>query len=187
MRNRILALASLFAASAASAQDIGAFGNWSVQAGLTNVMNSAVKSASKGNGREGTSPTLLTYQRDPEVSRKAELALIGIVEKSNPAVVGQLKKTLRENDIIGMFDRDMRPFSLSSEGLADVFAAFIVASWMIANQTGIPEAKAVTAVRNNTATGMSDAIGRLDPKQRQMIAEIVVYQTMFSIGARTAA
>jgi len=187
MRRFLVPLTLILASTMVSAQDIGAFGNWSVQAGLTNVMTDAVKSASKGSGRSTHTNDSLTYTPDPEVSRSAESALIGLTQKSNPAAVGRLKKSLREHDIIAMFDRDMRPFDLSSDNLADVFTAFIVSNWMIANRADIPRKNAVAAVRNNIANGMGHAIGRLEERQRQMIAEILVYQTMFSIGARTAA
>ena len=187
MRHLVVSLTLVLASAPASAQDIGAFGNWSVQAGLTNVMTDAVKSAGKGGNRATHSKESLTYARDPEVSRSAKSALIGLTQKANPAAVGRLKQSLGEHDIIAMFDRDMRPFGLSSDDLADVFAAFIITNWMIANRADIPRKNAVNAVRNNIANGMGHAIGRLEDKQKQMIAEILVYQTMFSIGARTAA
>ena len=170
-----------------NAQDVAVFGNWSVQAGLTNVMTSAVKSAGKGGGQPSASDKGLGYVPDPEVSRKAEMAVIALTQKSNPSAVEKLKQTLRANDIVSMFDQDMAPFDLSSNDLPDVFTAFIVANWMIANKAEIPAVSAVSAVRNNIANGMGNAISRLDDEQRQMIAEVLVYQTMFSIGARTAA
>ena len=187
MRHVLVSLTLVLASAMASAQDIGAFGNWSVQAGLTNVMTDAVKSAGEGGSRATYSNESLTYAPDAEVSQSAKSALIGLTQNANPAAVERLKQSLREHDIITMFDRDMRPFGLSSNNLADVFAAFIITNWMIANRADIPQKNAVTSVRNNIANGMGHAIGRLEDKQKQMIAEILVYQTMFSIGARTAA
>ena len=162
------------------------FGNLNVNAGLTRVMNDATRAASKkapdGSYRDGAK-----YRTTSNNTKQNRQALVTLVKKSNPDAVPELERVLAENDIIEMFSKDMAPYGLDVGNVADAVTAFLVANWMIANQADNPSPSNVAAVRGNIAHAMGPSMEQLDNRQRQFLAELLIYQTMFAIGARTAA
>ncbi len=177
---------SLSSASASAQLSVEHFGNLNVNAGLTRVMNDATLAAAKKapgkNDYDGGS-----YRSRSKTADKTRLAVVELVRKSDPAAANRLTEILEKDDIVAMFSKDMAPYGLAAGNVADAVTAFLVANWMIANQAGDPDPAQVRAVRTNIAHAMGPSFAQLENEQRQFFAELLIYQTMFAIGARTAA
>lgn len=186
IRKSLAVLFTFVLSGPATAQmSIGHFGQINVQSGLSATMNSAVRSAAgQGGSSQGQS---VTYSRDPEGTELLERAIVASVKMSDESAASELEKILNENDIVAMFDRDLAPFDLKSNRMEDVITAFMVTGWMLVNEAEIPTPDQVDAVRQKVREGTGQETRALSNNNRQVMAELMIYQTMFMIGARTEA
>lgn len=186
----VLVLAGLSTTEAALAQlSVGHFGQMNVNAGLTQVMNAATLAAARQAKGKATDADLgaLRYRPTAKTSNTTKRALIALVGKKDKAAAKQLSEVLDSQDVIAMFGRDMAPYGLQLGNVGDALTAYLVANWMIINQTDLPKKEMVVAVKRNISGAMGASLGKLTNEQRQTFSELLIYQTMFAIGSRTTA
>lgn len=185
-----LAFVGFVASPSALAQlSVGYFGQMNVNAGLTATMNAATLAAAKRSRRAAAEADqgALRYRPSAKTSENTQRALIALVEKNDQNAAKQLADVLASRDIIAMFPRDMKPYGLKPDNVADALTAYPVGNWMIINQAEVPQKEKVTAVQNNISHAMDSKFNALTNEQRQTLSELLIYQTMFAIGSRTAA
>ncbi len=131
----------------------------------------------------------LTYTPDPLVSKRVKQKFTTAVQKADPAKAGHIAAVMASNNVLVDFDRDMAPYGLRSNNVADAMSAYWITMWMIAHQKAAPTRKRVAAVRSQVATNLLDnaMLAKASPRQRQEVAEGLVYETMFALGQRADA
>lgn len=110
--------------------------------------------------------------------------LKAIAASTNDKAAAGLGQYYARNPVRSVFERTVRPYGLGSADLADVTAGYLVAMWMTANDTGLPNAAQVKVVRDQVRAG---AGAGTSPAQRQRIAEILMYQTVTLLNVRETA
>ncbi len=130
----------------------------------------------------------LTLAHDPAVSAQARRAFIGgLASSSGQAVAGEADRLF--GDVTTTFTRMVMPYGLRSDDFADVMTAYMIVMWMSVNQqTTLPQRSQVQAVRSQMRDSFASAAGNVgDARQRQLMAEAVMYQTCMAVAIREQA
>ena len=157
----------------------------------TMTLNSAVEAAARNATSRSSSPAntnlslqALRFQSSTAVSQRVRNAFIEALQKANPQSAGEIKYNLQQQDVIGDFARDMAPYGLRADDLADTMTAYWLTMWIIANQEQIPPVNQVQAVQNQVRTVMlqNPNLVQATEATRQEIAEVTIYETMIALG-----
>ncbi len=163
----------------------------SINFAITTSLNSAVKAAANNATSRSSSPTnpnlslqALRFQPSTAVSNKVRNAFIAALQKANPQSAAEIESKLQQQDVIGDFARDMAPYGLRADDIADTLTAYWLTMWMIANQEQIPPVEKVQAVQTQVRTVIlqNDNVINATEAARQEIAEITIYETMIALG-----
>jgi len=129
--------------------------------------------------------TNFAVAHDPAVSAQARKAFLAdIVRSSGQTVADQVDQQF--GDIQTTFSRAVTPYGLRTDDFADVMTAYMVMIWLAANrQVELPQAAQVQGVKQQLHAALSGKLG--DPRQRQLLAETMMYQTCIMIVVREQA
>jgi len=122
----------------------------------------------------------VTYARDPEVSRRVKDSVLARWKQSNPGKDAALEQVFARYDFPAEFRQITASFGIDPGNLADVAAAYLVASWALFHKVNTIDKAAVVAARDQLRGALSsnDAIRKLSPAQKQIMAETMMYQTV---------
>ena len=140
----------------------------------------------------------------PSRSDSGDLRADGFHVPDDPAVSAQVRETFLANtrqskgeeytdeldhllgDVRTTFSRMTSPYGLRADDFADVMAAYTVVLWMSANrETRLPQVSQVRGVRQQMRAALA---GRSDDaRQRQSLAETIMYQTCMLVAMREQA
>ncbi len=157
----------------------------------TMTLNSAVKAAANNATSRSSSPAnpnlsvqALSFQPSTAVSNKVRNAFIEALQKANPQSAAEIESKLRQQDVIGDFARDMAPYGLRADDVADTLTAYWLTMWIIANQEPIPNVDKVQAVQKQVRTVIlqNNSVVQATDAARQEIAEVTIYETMIALG-----
>jgi len=132
--------------------------------------------------------SVLTIAHDPAVSAQARRTFIGgLASSSGQAVATEADRLF--GDVTTTFTRMLTPYGLRSDDFADVMTAYMIVMWMSVNQqTTLPQRSQVQAVRSQMRDSFASAAGNIgDARQRQLMAEAVMYQTCMAVAIREQA
>jgi hypothetical protein len=127
----------------------------------------------------------LTIAHDPRVSGELRNEVFSNIERATSAdTARKVDQTL--GDIQTTFSRAVSPYGLHNDDFADVMAAYLVVMWMAANErTALPNVAQVQAVRAQMQRLYSNgAQPPIEIRQRQLVAETLMYETCLAIGTR---
>lgn len=149
----------------------------------TTSLNAAVKRSGRDAGSR-RSTRALRFQPDPGVSKQVKSSVIQSLYELDDAVGRRAERVIRQQDVIADFRRDMQPYGLKPNNLADAMTAYWATMWMISNQAPVPTAKAVRAARAQLAEALlsNHELVRSGDDVKQTIAESLVYETMLALG-----
>ena len=131
------------------------------------------------------SPVSLVVGHDPNVSNELRGEVLSNIEHAAGADAAR-KIDRMLGDIQGTFAHAVSPYGLRNSDFGDVMSAYLVVMWMAANeQTALPPVSQVQGVRaqmrNLYSTGAQPPA---DARQRQLVAEALMYETCLAIGTR---
>ena len=159
-------------------------------AGVMNL-NAAVKaSATNATSRSSSATNVnrslqsLRFQPSVAVSQQVRDELIKALQKANPQSSVEIERKLKQQDVIGDFARDMAPYGLRADDVADTMTAYWLTMWIIANQEPIPSVAKVRAVQNQVRAVMlqNPNVIQATATKRQQMAEVMIYETMIALG-----
>ena len=156
--------------------------------------------AGEGNVQSGSAPVAqgrqqtqdagaaLTIARDPAITAQVRKAFIGDLARSSGQTVADEADRLF-GDVHTTFARMVVPYGLSPDDFADVMTAYMIVMWMSVNQqTTLPQRSQVQAVRSQMRDSFTSVAGQVgNPRQRQAMAEAVMYQTCMAVAIREQA
>ncbi|MFK8014872.1 MAG: DUF6683 family protein [Gammaproteobacteria bacterium] len=192
-----------FVLPAANAQDYMGMFNASNTAGINIAGTIAVNSAmGKGSGKPSRKTQreradalsdaqldALTFKPDPGVSRRVKEEFKRAVQQADPGRSAHIASVLDRQDVLADFDRDMQPYGLRSNNIADAMSAYWLTMWIVANNRAVPSAARVAAARRQVTHNMlsNSMVAKASLTERQEITEALVYETMFALGQRATA
>ena len=162
-------------------------------AGVMN-MNAAVKASARNAASRSNTPNsspnvnssvqVLRFQPSAAVSQRILNNLIKALQKANPQSAAEIERKLQQQDVIADFSRDMAPYGLRADDVADTMTAYWLTMWIIANQEAIPSVSKVQAVQNQVRTVMlqNPYVIQATATKRQEMAEAMIYETMIALG-----
>lgn len=159
-------------------------GGTSPSAGAASPIPSQTSVSAPEQGRA----SVLTIAHDPAVSAQARRTFIGgLASSSGQAVATEADRLF--GDVTTTFTRMLTPYGLRSDDFADVMTAYMIVMWMSVNQqTTLPQRSQVQAVRSQMRDSFASAAGNIgDARQRQLMAEAVMYQTCMAVAIREQA
>lgn len=125
----------------------------------------------------------LAYRPSAAVSARIKQQVLADLRRVNPEDAALVEKDLTGTNIRDLFALAMQREGLKPDNLSDVFTGWWVLHWLIANEKtdldpAIPQVNAVRAqvTAAFTATG---SFGEFSDEQRQILAEILMYQTLY--------
>ncbi len=129
----------------------------------------------------------LSYQPSAVVKQQIVREYVERIRRKNPTAAAQVADQLRQYDYDQIYTGIVQPFGLSGNNVADVFTAYLVLNWMIANQSSDPSRQAVMIERDRTAATLSKNSSLRDPQVRQKLGEEIklLFVTLHS-GWKTA-
>lgn len=190
MRYRVVVvLAALLAgAGPASAQDFSSIGNQYIDFGasmasvgqMNNVLGATVRG---GSGTRPARPTAAPaaastrYRGSPAVSAKVRAQFADFVARTDPANADRLRRTVAQQDLLGMWEKHVAVDGLRRGDVADAMTAYWVQNWQIANKVSFASRAQVQAVRGQVARalGASPAFARMGDAERQALAETFMF------------
>ncbi|MEP7042825.1 MAG: DUF6683 family protein [Dokdonella sp.] len=130
----------------------------------------------------------LVVASNPAVTAQARQAFIGGLSRNSGKAVADEADRLFGN-VQTTFARMVAPYGLRSDDFADVMTAYMIVMWMSVNQqTELPQRSQVQAVRSQMRNSFVSAAGKVsDARQRQLMAEAVMYQTCMAVAIREQA
>lgn len=131
----------------------------------------------------------LSFTPDPRISKRVKEQFRVAVQRADPAKAEHIAVVLAAQDVLADFDRDMTPFGLRSNNLADAMTAYWIAMWMVANRTEVPGKGSVAAARAQVRANLksNNMAVKASRAQIQKITEGLIYETMFALGQRADA
>lgn len=125
---------------------------------------------------------------DPHASEEARRGFIASIRRTSGERVARLiDADFARRGVRQAFQEVAGPYGLRSDDYGDVFAAYMVTMWMVANQAPVPEAWRVQAV-NDQAHWMLGATGLQGSRhERQVTAETMMYELVSAIYGRQEA
>ena len=131
-----------------------------------------------------STPAVLRYSPSPAISQRIKKDFTKALAKANPQSAEDIERKLGQQDVLGDFARDMAPYGLRPDDVADVTTAYWITMWMIANQEPAPALHEVSAVQQQIRTSMlhSPKLVNSTEGERQEMAEGLIYETMLAFG-----
>lgn len=185
MRYRLAALLLGFMASAASAQDFSAIGSQYIDFGasmasvgqMNNVLGATVRSGNatrpRSQPRQTAAAASTRYRGSPAVSATVRAQFADFVARADPANAERLRKTVAQQDLLGLWEKHVAVDGLRRGDVADAMTAYWVQNWQIANKVSFASRAQVQAVRGQVARTLSasPAFAKMADAERQAMAE----------------
>lgn len=186
MQHGLAALAALLLTAApVAAQDFPAIGSQYIDFGasmasvgqMNNVLGATVQN--RGGRPAAARPPTSTavagtgYKSSPAVSARLRGQFADFLARADPANAARLRQAVRQNDLLGLWERHVAVDGLRRGDVADAMAAYWVQNWQIANKVSYTSRAQVQAVRGQVARalGASPAFARMGDAARQELAE----------------
>ena len=149
-------------------------------------LNSAVEASARNAASSSNPPTTpdslqaLRFQPSVAVSQRVRDEFIEALQKANPQSAVEIERKLQQQDVIGDFSRDMAPYGLRADDVADTMTAYWLTMWIVANQEPIPAVAKVSAVQDQVRAVMlqNPNVVQATAETRQQMAEVMIYETM---------
>ena len=157
--------------------------------GLNAALKNQTKSAKKKKSKSPQSSEKLIYTQDSKISKQIKEEFKQAVQKADPAKADHIAKVLDGQNVLADFNKDMKPYGLTSTDMADTMTAYWIVMWMIGNKEGTPTLERVRAVREQVAQNMLGmaSVTKMNDQDKQKVSEAFVYETMFALGQRADA
>lgn len=193
-RDAMLLMVCMMLASHASAQiydlDFGAMMlNQNISSVVTYTANTnhiAQEQAYSDRKSSARSPTSRSASHDPvdfsvsyerPVSDDVRQRFISAIRKANGDRIASLIDASFSSRSVRDSFRDLAsPYGLHADDYGDVFTAYLVTLWMVANQVAAPSASAVRAVNAQTHATLAHSGLEGSQRERQMTAERMMYE-----------
>ena len=152
------------------------------------AVTKAIENRAKAKGGVATAPPSqferLRFSSSPEVSRRVKAEFTRALVRANPQATEEIERTLGQQDVIGDFARDMKPYGLRADHVGDAMTAYWITMWMVANQQPAPDVKKVAVVQRQIGAVVvqNSKIANSTDSQRQEIGEALIYETMLAFG-----
>lgn len=125
---------------------------------------------------------------DPAVSVEARRDFLDSVRRRNSErVVNAIAAEFDRKDVRRAFRDEAGPYGLRGDDYGDVFAAYMVTMWLVANQAPLPDVGAVRAVNEQAHEVLAYNGLQGSRRERQLAAEGMMYELVSAIYARQEA
>lgn len=156
----ILLLAGLAAPAAAqefSAMDMTGMGIYAMEDSVMEAAGETVASTRRGQARVAPARNVrLTYTPSMERRRANFAQFVAKSRKKDPKGAAMLEKELASSDVIAKMGRELSPFGMRTDNVADAYAAWWLNAWLASRQrTDTPSARQIAAVRAQAARAMA--------------------------------
>lgn len=156
----ILLLAGFAAPAAAqefSAMDMTGMGIYAMEDSVMEAAGETVSTTRRGHARVAPVPTVrLTYKPSMERRRANFAQFVEKSRKKDPKGAAMLEKELASSDVIAKMGRELSPFGMRTDNVADAYAAWWLNAWLASRQrTDTPSARQIAAVRAQAVRAMS--------------------------------
>lgn len=140
----------------------------------------------------GAPPALDTVDfsvgHDPAVSSEARRTFLNSIRRTNSErVVGAIAAEFDRKDVRSAFRDEAGPYGLRVDDYGDVFTAYMVTMWLIANQAPLPDVASVRAVNEQSHAVLASGGLQGSRRERQLTAEGMMYELISAIYARQEA
>lgn len=126
--------------------------------------------------------------RDPDVSRQARRDFIASIRRANgERIAGLIDESFGRKSVYAGFREIAGPYGLIADDYGDVFAAYMVTMWMVANQAPAPPVDWVRAVSDQAHGVLGRGSLQGSPRERQRVAETMMYELVSAIYGRQEA
>lgn len=126
--------------------------------------------------------------RDPSVSREARRAFIESIRRANGGRVADLiDASFDQKSVYAGFREIAGPYGLRADDYGDVFAAYMVTMWMVANQAPPPPDDLVRSVNDQAHWVLGRGSLQGSRRERQRVAETMMYELVSAIYGRQEA
>lgn len=156
----VLLLAGLAAPAAAqefSAMDMTGMGIYAMEDSVMEAAGETVASTRRGQARVAPARNVqLTYTPSMERRRANFAQFVAKSRKKDPKGAAMLEKELASSDVIAKMGRELSPFGMRTDNVADAYAAWWLNAWLASRQrTDTPSARQIAAVRAQAARAMA--------------------------------
>lgn len=153
-------------------------------AGRTSAGSSTIPGKSSPPATAGGKTARLTFTPSRTVSARIKADFTKALVKANPQSAEEITDKLGRQDVIADFARDMSPYGLQADNIADAMTAYWITMWMIANQEQVPAAQKVSVVQSQIRASVTQnpRFVAMSDRERQEIAEGLIYETMLAFG-----
>ena len=153
-------------------------------------LNSAVEASARNAASSSNPPNTvdslksLRFQPSVAVSERVRDEFIEALQKANPQSAVEIERKLQQQDVISDFARDMAPYGLRADDVADTMTAYWLTMWIVANQEPIPAVAKVRAVQDQVRAVMlqNPNVIQATAETRQQMAEVMIYEMMIAFG-----
>lgn len=131
------------------------------------------------------SSKLLVYKVSTTVHRRNLAQFVAKTREIDPDGAAKMEELFAANDVIGLIDKELKAFGLSSNNIADAYAVYWINAWLGSRGRNDDfEKRQVIAVRNQAAKALLATLpfASATDAQKQELAEAMLIQAAL-IGA----
>lgn len=170
--------------------------DWSSVPHTTQGMFDAIRSQVLNQGATGaplplvpTAPAVdagrYSVGSDPGVSDQMLAEFLNTVRAGGgDGTAVSVAEVFRQKPVRAAFREAAGPYGLSDQDLRDALTGFLVMGWLVANEVGLPTTAQVQGVRRQVDAALSQKPLAADARQRQVLAEYMMYRVVALIYAR---
>lgn len=122
------------------------------------------------------------YHVSPELRRRHVAGFLDRVRKADPRNAPVFEQGFARQDMFGLWQQQLSPFGLSTQDLADVYAAYWIVSWQAAHgqENAQPSREQAQAVRAQSARALTAVPGfaQAGDAMRQELADELILQSL---------
>ncbi len=132
--------------------------------------------------------SLFAVDSDRQASLDAKRDFIASIRRtSGDRVAGLISEDFDRRDVRAAFREIAGPYGLRSGDYGDVFTAYLIVMWMIANRAPAPSADVVRAVNAQSHRMLARDGMREGRRERQLVAEGMMYELVAATYGRQEA
>lgn len=125
---------------------------------------------------------------DPQVSEEARMDYLRTIRQTyGDRIASAFEAEYERKGVRRAFDEIVGPYGLHGDDYGDVFAGYVLAMWMIANQTAPPDPRSARAVAEQARWVLGQDGLQRSWRDRQYAAESMMYETVSAIYGRQEA
>ncbi len=127
------------------------------------------------------------YRVDDEVSRRVKAEFLSRLSETDRSAARKAQRAIEQYDSFKIYRDITRPFGLKMRNPVDSMTAYMLLSWMIANDSPDPSRRQVAAARSDVAQALDDTLGDLSAEEVQTLDEELMYRFVIThAGWRSA-